>query len=418
MGFFFFFYFFENEVKSIIRSSLSESEPLSESGVQDYGYDFYLENGCARFAFPRNSYVEIKEKLTPGILAEVVRRCVSLRDTFDKTIGQYILIYKDDPEGIAKNDGIIQKSGFKIRLLHFDYFSSLNNGKGITDIEEQYRDLQTQSLVKARKDFQTGRNTLFLGAGVSISASLPSWDALIKRISRKLNKDNKEALDYETIAKDSYHSSLVIARFLKQRITKASPNEYCNIVRDCLYSKRPTKSTLINSIRDSIQTGKVNQIITYNFDDLIERELEKKNIPFSSVISQNRPEKSSLPILHVHGFLPEGDTSFDNGIVFSEDEYHSMYRDAYHWTNIEQLHALTYTTCYFIGLSMSDPNLRRLLDISYERGPKGQLHYAFLYRKEYKDPIQVAEVLSTMGVDVIWYNSYDELPTIIDYIIQ
>ena len=58
-------------------------------------------------------------------------------------------------------------------------------------------------------------------------------------------------------------------------------------------------------------------------------------------------------------------------IVLGEKEYHKIYQEPYNWGNIEQLHALNRNVCFFIGLSMNDPNLRRLIDGSNEDGEGG-----------------------------------------------
>ncbi len=77
---------------------------------------------------------------------------------------------------------------------------------------------------------------------------------------------------------------------------------------------------------------------------------------------------NDLPIYHVHGYLPQHSTDFDNNsdnlIVFSERAYHTIYADPFSWSNIIQLYTLKENTCLFIGLSITDPNMRRLLDIS------------------------------------------------------
>ena len=161
--------------------------------------------------------------------------------------------------------------------------------------------------------------------------------------------------------------------------------------------------------------GKVSEIITYNYDDLLEKNLDKNEVSYSVLDKSSRPEPGSLPIFHVHGFLPEEkDASFDKNVVLSEDEYHSLYKDSFHWSNIEQLHALVQTTCFFIGLSMKDPSLRRLLDIANERGSKNPVHYAFLRRGDYKEPIKAEEIYYNMGVNIIWFENFHELPSLIE----
>jgi hypothetical protein len=67
----------------------------------------------------------------------------------------------------------------------------------------------------------------------------------------------------------------------------------------------------------------------------------------------------------------------ENQIVFSEDSYHDQFVDPFSWSNLTQLNKFTQNTCLFIGLSMTDPNLRRLLDVAVRRdGEGGKLSYS------------------------------------------
>lgn len=104
------------------------------------------------------------------------------------------------------------------------------------------------------------------------------------------------------------------------------------------------------------------------------------------------------------------DTDYDKNVVLSEDEYHNLYRDSYHWANVAQLYAFTHTKCIFVGLSMTDPSLRRLLDIAYHQGSGDADHYAFLIRTEFDCHKETEEVFSQMGVNIIWCEDRDDLP--------
>ena len=41
--------------------------------------------------------------------------------------------------------------------------------------------------------------------------------------------------------------------------------------------------------------------------------------------------------------------------------------EPYNWANITQLNYMINNTCVFIGLSMTDPNMRRLLEIAAQK---------------------------------------------------
>jgi hypothetical protein len=107
----------------------------------------------------------------------------------------------------------------------------------------------------------------------------------------------------------------------------------------------------------------------------------------------------------------------DNGnFVFSEDEYHSEYADPYRWSNLTQIGILSRHKGLFVGLSMQDPNLRRLIDVTHRQYPE-IWNYTILQRAprlpddDAKSTIlkNLAEYVEEdsflkIGVKVLWVN--------------
>jgi len=242
------------------------------------------------------------------------------------------------------------------------------------------------------------------------------------------------------------------ARYIRKGFTKdaTETKEFYKAIGKSLYELRnksfPIKSELIKSI-GSICTpkmtgSKVKTVVTYNFDDLIEREFDDRSMDTHSIYNSTEIcSNEELPIYHVHGFLPQDETMYEgldrSTLVFSEEGYHQIYLDSYHWSNLVQLNNLKDNTCIMIGLSMTDPNLRRLLEISSGTEERSK-HYAFLRRisdenfcykksdkgnrvkalrnvdgaKEFLNTHHVLneEIMDELGVTIIWYEDHDELP--------
>lgn len=159
--------------------------------------------------------------------------------------------------------------------------------------------------------------------------------------------------------------------------------QFTDIIHDALYKdfNNDFKSPLIIQLTELIKTGNITEIITYNFDNILETYLEKENIKYYPVFNNNTPQ-AGLSIYHVHGFIPMEKGNIATPMpVLSEEQYHAVYANAYNWGNVEQLHALNRTTCFFIGLSMNDPNLRRILEISHNEAADQTRHYVFLARR-------------------------------------
>jgi hypothetical protein len=101
-----------------------------------------------------------------------------------------------------------------------------------------------------------------------------------------------------------------------------------------------------------------------------------------------------LPIYHVHGFLParfpwtpypKGTSSLPEEIVLTEDQYHRQAADPFSWSNLVQLQAAADSVGMTIGLSMTDPNMRRILDISAKSATRPEI-YALIPRPEAVPP--------------------------------
>ncbi|WP_066634738.1 SIR2 family protein [Desulfolucanica intricata] len=298
---------------------------------------------------------------------------------------------------------------------------------------------------------------LFLGAGVSIDAGAPSWKELISKLVPKM-------LEVELKTKiDQYHideisriyknfnntSPISLVSHVKNSLGSEFRTEVCNL----LYANvNLEKSEILKGIsklcRPTRDNSGVHSVVTYNFDDLLERVLYKKDIEYASIYKDEQvPKARELAIYHVHGFLPsDGSLNHDKemDLVFTEDAYHSQFLDPYNWANITQLSLLREKTCLFIGSSVTDPNIRRLLDVAHRKN-KEKYHYAII-KKHLADEVNTEEIKNMLGLSIdvpdeevktgleavleiinkieedaykplglkiIWINSFDEIPKIL-----
>ena len=295
-----------------------------------------------------------------------------------------------------------------------------------------------QHLTALRSAYSDDRLALFLGSGVSKSAKFPDWPELVKRMALSIFDDSVGATLSDAEKEEIYHyfqsespsSPIIVARLLQSNLKDKFPTR----VKTALYSgtSEANSSNLLDEIgslcmpqRDRIG---VVSVVNYNFDDLLETELARRTIPYRVVLcDSDEPSKSELPIYHVHGFLPRVGTLTElqrQTLVFSEDAYHQQFLDPYLWTNITQLNLLRHNVCLFIGLSMTDPNQRRLLEITISKKP-GVRHYAILrdhwIGKQFSTLTPNGQVLakvfkgleesalSNLGISVLWVSSFDDI---------
>jgi hypothetical protein len=234
---------------------------------------------------------------------------------------------------------------------------------------------------------------LFLGAGVSKPYGIPTWKDLVLEIlfdqtdvARRLEPVDlsfRRALAAWLV--DYYdYDPIILARVVKNEIRRRTSRRsgsrddahalFLEKVREHLYPQHPpapreptTLTAVADFIKRSNEESGITAVVSFNYDDLLERKLEG-SIEFRPVWSDRRHRDKRLPILHPHGFLPqEGDVE-DCQLVFTEDDYHGLTTSVFHWALTAIVNFLRHNTVLFVGLSMLDPNLRRLLDASYVFG--------------------------------------------------
>lgn len=249
-----------------------------------------------------------------------------------------------------------------------------------------------------REAYHKERLNFVLGAGISLNYGIPAWEALLQRLLMRTieqKPDNAVVLS-KLFSKIFNPSPLIAGRYLQEcyKDEEKSKNKFEKEVRKALYEtfNKDAESLIVDEIiKFCLAPGNspnLGGIITYNYDDIIETKLREKNLdmPFESVYGQAiNPESDILKIYHVHGFLPsEGNIDADNKITLGEFVYHEQYINLYSWNNIVQINKFRDCICLFIGISLHDPNIRRLLDIANSQKKSRKYHYIFRKRTDKK----------------------------------
>jgi len=266
---------------------------------------------------------------------------------------------------------------------------------------------------EVKQSFRKEKLVLVLGAGVSMSFGLPSWELLLQKLMvTTLEKEKSASSILSKLFSKIFNPSPLIAGRYLQKYFESNKKSFEEEVRKILYQEiaRDTTSSLMDEIvRFCIAPGKspnLNSIITYNFDDILEQSIKKSDLdlPFKSIYGQGIDvDTGELPIYHVHGFLPENDKLSDsNQITFGENIYHKQYTDIYSWNNIVQINKFRDNNCLFIGTSLTDPNTRRLLDIANQQrtATKGS-HFIFKLKYKKDDVKKALEILLNQNKDLL-----------------
>lgn len=278
--------------------------------------------------------------------------------------------------------------------------------------------IQNQHHIDAlREAFQKGSLTFYLGAGVSKQNGLPSWEELVQALyfstlgeedyihnfrpypnylfalSEWVLKQKNEPLDiiirkikqwYEGKDFIGMLSNTLYAGFSRAEMG----NDISGLPAEVLNTNK-TMEAIVKCCTHSIPGQKgLKSVITYNYDNLLELGLEyfqdKKN-NFQPIFSGNQQlENGKIPIYHVHGYIPyqTADVDYDE-IIFSEEQYNRAFQDPFFWGNVVQVNQFTSQTGLMIGLSLSDRNIRRILD-SIRKQPVPNNNYILMRRPKFK----------------------------------
>lgn len=324
---------------------------------------------------------------------------------------------------------------------------TINNG--ISRNDETSLVNNRNHIQKLIKEYKKDNVVLFLGAGVSNDANIVTWDTLISElfvalIDKQLRMKNIEieSSDKENILRDiigqNGNSPLLQTRFLRNGLTASFEAH----IRDILYKNATETSCLLEEIGQLCipNRGKlgIQAIVSYNFDDLVEKNLKRLRVKHHSIYGEGiTPEYEELGIYHVHGFIPQDKEGYSNLseslLVFSEEGYHKLMLEPYNWANMIQLNFMLHNTCFFIGLSMTDPNMRRLLEIASKKKTEDDSvckHYAIMRRFHIQNSEKDSALKSfehvneslqesffqELGINIIWVNDYSEIPSILKQI--
>jgi hypothetical protein len=237
-----------------------------------------------------------------------------------------------------------------------------------------------------------GRLALFLGAGVTMELEkqddgvwmgLPNWPTLIDRLYEAKGSTRPTEMGL-----------LKAAQEFRQKYT-TTQTQYLADVKAALYKgldlnfsavRRNDLLGALGALVMSSQRGRIAEVFTFNYDDILERYLEYHGLVAEPIIAPRSWASSADVIVHhPHGFLPSPgsrhvDTSED--IIFDFRSYaQTTGRSDDRW-NQKMETVMQSHTCLFVGLSTEDIRIAGLMHESqkkhaYDSGKDGYWGVAF-----------------------------------------
>lgn len=417
-------------------------------------FDLYIEKSFVKKHKGKPLYIEVKQK----ILKSGIRHILNLLERIEDNPKVFFIIIVQEKanyfENIELNNILEKYSNIDVKVWSVDFLRGYIRAnypvEHENDLYNEYINnpldflIQSKLLEKEEKDYsdviisllKENKLTLFLGAGVSSPSNLPKWEELIESLLNKiipnikglasLNSEERKEI-CNLIIKDFGNNPLTQVRYLKSMMKQAQQTDFYKLLHESMYERNlNTNTDLLNNIRILLKEFSIKDILTYNFDDILEQNHKTNQIKYKSLTKSDCiRDPKSLNVYHIHGLL-SSDGNDVRDIIFSEEEYHKAYSSPYDWTNITQLHFLRSTTGLFIGCSLTDPNMRRILDTVKEE-EEGRFHYAFMlhevakavdppHLRKYREITKIIKEIfyHSIGIRVIWVKKYDDIPKMLE----
>lgn len=288
---------------------------------------------------------------------------------------------------------------------------------GVTITESDFTTKSKNNLAAIKSVIEKADNFAFvLGAGVSVDPGAKSWDRLLAYFTEELKKQ-RIIDDAKKLSGKIGGSSIITAQLCKELYPNDS--DYYWAIHQGLYSERKA----INQSFALYHIARITQfcivkahfrVLTYNYDNYLESYLENIHVPFNTLYDSNSDINDSLSIYHVHGYLPEVkfkthiQDRYRKSIYLTEEDYNELYNHPYSWQISSQLSFFRENVCLFVGCSLADPNIRRLLEMTKK---ENRTHYAILTKSQMttNDLVKASNHFSRIGIEVIWVDNYAEI---------
>lgn len=425
---------------------------FAEDGIDDLKGPVAFEYKYKISSIPKEFYSRVEKMLTKKSIEYLIIICpekINENLKKQKELNEKIIFWGDEEINKLINQNTLEVNNIISNIFKLDLQNTIHSQK---NNKETWQESRIKCIENIRQQYRKGKISLFLGAGVSCSVGFPDWNTLLNSLytnfvnrvvdnSTTSNSTKKYIISNFTNINGG--SALSAARYLKEGLSRYKTNsDFIDLIKESLYKVKPTQSPLIIAIVNLCKSRRGNMpiksIVTYNFDDYLEKSINDAGLNYALICNdEDESETQGLSIYHVHGFIPKDDV-VDKKIsfIFSEEAYHKVYSEPYHWSNLVQLSMLREKSCLMIGLSMNDPNLRRLLEIASQNNKKN--HYVFLKRLKTEDfsktrsktrinkdsvnniinahHVVQENMMSSFGINIIWYEDYDEIPKLINEI--
>lgn len=441
---------FELFVSSVLRQKASEENreiqfeaplPLDMAKNTSYLYDAVAPYGFGKFTGP--VIFEYKYNLNSKSISKLPQNLASQFSVAKTYVDVTVIVITNvqlDHEIYQHCDNIYSNSygieieiwGKKvidewIRQYPIDYSNAISSA-----ISGSKNNLLPQSFDIAESDFNQKSEhniellrkaikkddcfALVLGAGISVDPGAMSWKDLLLYFEKQL--ETKGVIKDSAKLCDKIGNSSITTAQLCKDLYKYDKDYYWEIHKGLYENSTPLNPNYsIWQIARIIKENKGKRhfrVLTYNFDEYLEKYLDDISVTYNSLFDSKCSVDDRTSIYHVHGFLPEVDYKSHmqqrhmRSIYLTEEDYDELYNHPYSWQISSQLSFFRENTCLFVGCSLADPNIRRLLEMTKQ---ENRIHYAILTRDSLSlnDLMVASNHFARLGIEVIWVKDFRDI---------
>jgi hypothetical protein len=214
------------------------------------------------------------------------------------------------------------------------------------------------------EQMKLGYVSVFAGAGLSVSSGYVDWKRLLEPLCKQMRLDiNNDLTEIAQYYKNQYG---------RQGLNDVVFNEFAKVPK--------------NNVNVSwLAKLPIKEYWTTNYDDIIEREIEKRGKVVEVIINQES-FKYHDPRREVVVYKMHGDKKYPDDVVLTKEDYQKYDEKRELFTKLLSVE-LVRKTFLFIGFSFNDPNLERILSIAKYSLKSNSLpkHYCFMRKVQVID---------------------------------
>lgn len=277
-----------------------------------------------------------------------------------------------------------------------------------------------QSLFELRKTNDFGYRFI-VGSGVNYGYDMPLWNDLENQFKKVVDGIFKKKI-CDDISEQTFNNKYGAFQIVKD----ISYKDYKEILESMInHSKEPDKSdnSTLTSVAgvlyaQSLKYQDINQyILTFNYDDLLERALKNCFSEDAVTIYKNSTATVILPgfsffVTHSHGFIPKSPDPVlkvhYESVVLTTKEYFDNYKKPSSF-GYEELYKHLDKICSFVGNGLTDYEEQKVISKHFSDNPSS---FHFFYNSLKGSPIEAiiykTIFLLKIGIIPLWYNSHED----------